>query len=578
MTTETPALLPLADHVGIRLDDYQRDSILSRRSGERRIAVLGTFSSGKSRLVNRLVGTTCVPSQALPTTLPPISVSNGRPSCEELVGDQWIAVPMQLPVRAVQHKKARAIRLSLGCRLPLGVTIIDTRGTLQPTLDEPTDWQVLRPTGALFLLVAPPGPSADHVRLIEEARRRCGGELRLLLNALDSDRDAENVAAWLRQAEDLFGQTPIVLQPKAARGPWGSDPQWRDVESSIEELGAGRPDKAWHDLDGRIASKLGRSPSDDVLRCARTHGEAGFRDAPRTLKALREGAMNRAESPPRTALAIEARLQLGDPAADAPRLAALMLQPARSNVGEVPLAALGAALPRHVILEALLHAGAPSVAALRSLLRSPHQQVRTCAAGRLIRPVGAASRELLEEIALLDLGEPSARAWDELRRRYLLKVYCIFNRRIRGASKPILEIEDVSAQLAKTAGRPSIDPQLVAAADGASLVLKGQAQVVLDDVIEGGQRAERRRLWELGAFGAVGLVFLGLAGIDPQTQPAATLHVCSVLAGLACLVVLGYRVVSVTLGRIYLRGLPDELRTPPELRPVVDRMPHHADR
>lgn len=145
------------------------------------VGVFGSIKRGKSTLVNALVGAEVSSMRVTPETAIPVVIQSGAPQVSVLLADGQLLEDLD-PAKAIemgsQRYKARDLsrkpqRVFVTKRinwLPEGVRFIDTPGLNDPSLAE--DYEKLtmaeldRVAAAVLVLLSPPGPEGDEVRLL----------------------------------------------------------------------------------------------------------------------------------------------------------------------------------------------------------------------------------------------------------------------------------------------------------------------------------------------------------------------------------------------------------------------------
>ncbi len=187
-----------------------------------RIALLGEFSSGKSTLLNLLIGADLLPTKVTATELPPVWFSHGRPRAF-WVDRQGGQHPMTFGDFGGVPMSARYVRVFTSSPMLERCDIIDTPGISDPNLDEES-WrfavgqsnfilwctpatQAWRETERSAWTSLPERLRANSVLVVTRADK--------LLNATDRDKVTRRLT---RESFGLFGDLVLLSAPDAVRG------------------------------------------------------------------------------------------------------------------------------------------------------------------------------------------------------------------------------------------------------------------------------------------------------------------------------------------------------------------------
>jgi hypothetical protein len=201
-------------------DALDRIGAWSRRKP--RFALMGEFSSGKSTLLNLLIGEDLLPTRVTATELPPVWFSHGAPRAF-WVDRQGRQHPLGFGEFAGVPRSARYLRVFTPAPFLQGCDVLDTPGISDPNLEEES-WRF--PVGqANFVLWCTPATQAwretersTWLSLPERLRARSVLVVtRADKLALPTDRD--KVARRLaRESFGLFGSLVFLSSLDAVRG------------------------------------------------------------------------------------------------------------------------------------------------------------------------------------------------------------------------------------------------------------------------------------------------------------------------------------------------------------------------
>ncbi|EYD75443.1 hypothetical protein Rumeso_03013 [Rubellimicrobium mesophilum DSM 19309] len=237
--------------------DEQLDRLSTSARARPRIALMGEFSSGKSTLLNLLIGEALLPTKVTATELPPVWFSHGEPRAW-WVGKDGGEHPLDFGSFQSVPMSARYVRVTTPSPMLERCDIVDTPGISDPNLEEDS-WR-FAVGHANFVLWCTSATQAWR-----ETERSTWTSLpeRLRANSVmvvtRSDKlgpgDREKVKRRLsRESFGLFGGLVFLSTPDAVRG--------------LAALTESNDPNLWHesggaDLEERIASGL------DAVRAAR---------------------------------------------------------------------------------------------------------------------------------------------------------------------------------------------------------------------------------------------------------------------------------------------------------------------
>lgn len=213
-------------------------------SGAYEIAVFGRVSSGKSSLLNRILGRNVLPVGVTPVTALVTRISHGP---EERVtihfaAEKAIRATLEvLPAYVTEqgnpsnHKHVASVLIELpGDRLPEGVTFVDTPGLGSLATGGAAETMAYLPRADLGILLADAtaGLALEDVR-IGEALLQAGAQVRVVLSKADllSPDERRQVLdyATARMASGLGGGVPVHLVSTLGPDAWLAD-QWFEAE------------------------------------------------------------------------------------------------------------------------------------------------------------------------------------------------------------------------------------------------------------------------------------------------------------------------------------------------------------
>jgi hypothetical protein len=161
------------------------------------VGIFGSIKRGKSTLINALVGTEVSPMRVTPETAVPVWIESGPPESKVLLTDGTALQDLSIAdaqLMSTQRYKAKDIgkkplrvehRLRVSW-LPKGVRIVDTPGLDDPSLAEDFESLTLaeleRVAATVFVMVSPPGPSGEEIRLLKTLGSRAVDKLFLVCN------------------------------------------------------------------------------------------------------------------------------------------------------------------------------------------------------------------------------------------------------------------------------------------------------------------------------------------------------------------------------------------------------------
>jgi hypothetical protein len=191
------------------------------------VGIFGSIKRGKSTLINALVGAEVSPMRVTPETAVPVWIESGPPMSRVLLADGAVLSDLsieQAHLMSTQRYKAKdlakkPLRVEHSLRvpwLPKGVRIVDTPGLDDPSLAEDFENLTLaeldRVAATVFVMVSPPGPSGEEIRLLKTLGSRAVDKLFLVCNFYpDHWNDPEIVA-------EMTGYIERIVAEGAAQG------------------------------------------------------------------------------------------------------------------------------------------------------------------------------------------------------------------------------------------------------------------------------------------------------------------------------------------------------------------------
>lgn len=161
------------------------------------VGIFGSIKRGKSTLINALVGIDVSPMRVTPETAIPVWIESGPTATTVVLADGSVREDIddetaremctqrykpkdahQRPIRVIQQRPIEW--------LPKGVRIVDTPGLDDPSMAEDYEQLTLaeldRVAAAVVVIVSPPGPGADEVKLLRSLGERSVDKLFLVCN------------------------------------------------------------------------------------------------------------------------------------------------------------------------------------------------------------------------------------------------------------------------------------------------------------------------------------------------------------------------------------------------------------
>lgn len=186
------------------------------------VGIFGSIKRGKSTLINALVGTEVSPMRVTPETAVPVWIESGPPTSRVLLADGGVLSDLSIEeahLMSTQRYKARdlakkPLRVEHRLRvawLPRGVRIVDTPGLDDPSLAEDFESLTLaeldRVAATVFVMVSPPGPSGEEIRLLKTLGSRAVDKLFLVCNFYpDHWNDPDTVAEMTAYIERIVAE------------------------------------------------------------------------------------------------------------------------------------------------------------------------------------------------------------------------------------------------------------------------------------------------------------------------------------------------------------------------------------
>lgn len=241
------ALQQLSDQLALGLDITTYESLSLRSSGSCRIAVMGLVSRGKSTLVNQLIGLDLLPVSHRGETAADVHIESGPESTrllfEDGTIDERLLSPEKFSQAIMRSSTPRVLeaRISIPCRLPAGVVLVDT-----PGIDDAVSqtegfdylnnhWKRSGASGAIVIVSVPPGLGQSDRHLIATAKELFGNALAVIVKPTDSSvtkSDLSEVATLVQRHIDVV---PVVISEIGNVGHWG-DGSLTPVEEAISRL------------------------------------------------------------------------------------------------------------------------------------------------------------------------------------------------------------------------------------------------------------------------------------------------------------------------------------------------------
>lgn len=198
------------------------------------VGVFGSIKRGKSTLVNALLGAEISPMRVTPETAVPVWIESGDHQTFVVLRDGTIRDDITLDeaklMATQRYKPARAsekpLRVIHRLRipwLPKGVRVIDTPGLDDPSLAEDYEKLTLaeldRVAATIFIMVSPPGPSGEEMKILKSMGSRAVDKLFLVCNFYDDQwEEAETRETMVSYIEDIVLQgAPEILDRSDVR-------------------------------------------------------------------------------------------------------------------------------------------------------------------------------------------------------------------------------------------------------------------------------------------------------------------------------------------------------------------------
>jgi hypothetical protein len=222
------------------------------------IAVVGLFSRGKSTLFNRLVGKAVSPVSQLPETALIIEAQTGAVCAwgETIDGRHTDLDPSpdrfaQSVARISGFRFVRA-RVCGEFRLPHGIRLTDTPGIGSADSVGEQAWENVDADAMLVVLSSPPGHSRSDVELIRDVERRFAGRFAVVLQAIDDSVNHESLLVLAKQVERNSGVKPLVVPHNDPRQTWALDPDWVEIEGTVDGLASHAVEARYRRVSGKI--------------------------------------------------------------------------------------------------------------------------------------------------------------------------------------------------------------------------------------------------------------------------------------------------------------------------------------
>lgn len=179
------------------VQDLMREAKNRLRSATVEVGVFGSIKRGKSTLINALVGSDISPMRVTPETAIPVWIENGPTRTSVILADGTVVddldpeVAREMCTQRYKPKDQAKRPLRVMHQLPIdwlptGVRIVDTPGLDDPSLAEDYERLTLaeldRVAAAVVVLVSPPGPGGDEIRLLRTLGSRSVDKLFLVCN------------------------------------------------------------------------------------------------------------------------------------------------------------------------------------------------------------------------------------------------------------------------------------------------------------------------------------------------------------------------------------------------------------
>jgi len=244
------------------------------------VGVFGSIKRGKSTLVNALLGADISPMRVTPETAVPVWIESGDQQTLVVLGDGSVKEVSLDEARLMatqrfkpKHLLEKPLRVVHRLRipwLPRGVRVIDTPGLDDPSLAEDYEKMTLaeldRVAATIFLMVSPPGPSGEEMKILKSLGTRAVDKLFLVCNFYEDQwtdpHVRETMVTYIEEivlqgAGDALDRSDIRVYPinakRAFRAAISGD------EDSFEKSGCAklRADLETYLADGALDRMLG---------------------------------------------------------------------------------------------------------------------------------------------------------------------------------------------------------------------------------------------------------------------------------------------------------------------------------
>lgn len=239
------------------------------RDGQARVVFIGSFSSGKSTLINRLLGDDILPSGRGVVTSRPVEVSHGpRRSIGWIIGHEraMTPVPVSTPIaplvlmaqRECEGNDSRRLTVALDAwPFDRGVRLVDTPGFNSEERSHRT-WaeRTVADAEVAVLVVEPRGMTADVREFVRDAIGARVPMLAVVINQLDlvDEEDVDELLQRAAQQLAELGRPEAQVLGCSARGhvdPHGRYVGWDGVRAWVAALAGQR-------VAAAVAAKVAR--------------------------------------------------------------------------------------------------------------------------------------------------------------------------------------------------------------------------------------------------------------------------------------------------------------------------------
>ncbi|KIT14980.1 dynamin family protein [Jannaschia aquimarina] len=213
------------------LSDNAKARLAEWYSARGTLAVMGEFSSGKSSLLNLLLGERVLPMQATATSLPPVwfTAPDGGPECQALMRDGRLQPITLEDAASSDDDDLLLVRMTHDAALLDGIDVIDTPGISDPHMAKDA-LDFLKPylDAAIWCSAAEQAWRATEAKFWKSLPKDLHENGILVVTRIDQIRKAKDAGRIMkrvqREAGSLFAEA-LALATPAARAARADDDQ-----------------------------------------------------------------------------------------------------------------------------------------------------------------------------------------------------------------------------------------------------------------------------------------------------------------------------------------------------------------